>query len=119
MSDSSSCELVRISSNPMPVQWEACPATTEFKLKMRKAPDKASKMVVYVYTLKEGTPLPYKPSIPTAPGWLIMKKVKLKLCDSGLELVFSKTMKPVLDGRIGWEDEKGYWIFEGNTRAGK
>jgi hypothetical protein len=34
-------------------------------------------------------------------------------------LVFSKTMKPVLDGRIGWEDEKGFWIFEGNTRAGK
>ena len=111
MSDSSSCELVRISSNPMPVQWEACPATTEFKLKMRKAPDKASKMVVYGYTLK--------PSIPTAPGWLIMKKVKLKLCDSGLELVFSKTMKPVFDGRIGWEDEKGYWIFEGKPGAGR
>ena len=68
---------------------------------------------------KEGTPLPYKPSIPTAPGWLIMKKVKLKLCDSGLELVFSKTMKPVFDGRIGWEDEKGYWIFEGKPRAGR
>ena len=44
------------------------------------------------------------------------------LCSLGLELVFSKTLKPVLDGRIGWEDEKGHWImnnpiFEGWFRA--
>ena len=78
MSDSSSCELVRINSNPVPVEWEACPATTQFKLKIRKASEKPTKMV-YVYNLKEGTPLPYKPSISTAPGWLIMtKSVKLK-----------------------------------------
>ena len=32
--------------------------------------------------------------------------------------MFSKTMKPVLDGRIGWEDEKGYWIFEGKIGTG-
>jgi len=52
-----------------------------------------------VYTLKEGTPLPYyKPIIHDS---------------QGLELVFSQTLKPVLDGRIGWEDEKGHWIFEG------
>ena len=112
--DSSSCELVRIHSNPRPVEWEACPDNKDFILKIEKGSGKAVKMV---YTLKEGTPLPYyKPIIYESQGWfwLIEKYVEVSsLASLGLELVFCKTLKPVLDGRIGWEDEKGHWIFEG------
>lgn len=57
---SSSCELVKLKSNPLPVEWIACPATKDFKLKIKREIGKSSK---FVYTLREGVPLPYNPVI--------------------------------------------------------
>ena len=50
----------RVNSSPLrPIEWEYCPATTDFILKL-KTDNKTSKLC---YTLKEGKPLPYKPNI--------------------------------------------------------
>ena len=57
---SSSCELRKLKSNPLSVEWTACPATQDFKLKIKRENGKSSK---FVYTLKEGVSLPYKPAI--------------------------------------------------------
>ena len=59
--DSSSCELVRLNSNPLPSkEWEYCPENKEFLMKVR---NRKNKLKTMVYTLKEGSPLPYKPNI--------------------------------------------------------
>lgn len=60
MDSDSSCEVVRMNSQPSPACWEACPENTEFRLKISK---KGEKSLMIVYTLKEGTPLPYDPKL--------------------------------------------------------
>ena len=56
--DSASCELIRLHSNPMPKEWDACPETTDFKMKVR---NQFGKFATFMYTVKEGIPLPYNP----------------------------------------------------------
>ena len=71
MSDSdSSCEIVRLSSNPYPApkEWDVSPESMEFELKIRRSNGKLCK---FVYTLKEGVPLPYAPDMPGLPGLII------------------------------------------------
>ena len=111
---SSSCELVRLHSNPLSVEWEACPETTDFKLRIKKNDGKSSKLL---YTLKEGAPLPYKPVINSYPGLFLLMFSCIISFVLGLNIFFSKAMKPVFGGRVGWE-EKGYWIFEGKINLG-
>ena len=56
-SDSSS-GLVRLSSNPLPVEWEFCPRDIEFQLKIKKDDGKRAR---FAYTLRQGVSLPYSP----------------------------------------------------------
>ena len=60
MDSDSSCEEVRMNSQPRQECWEACPRNTEFRLKISK---KGERSLIIVYTLKEGTPLPYDPKL--------------------------------------------------------
>ena len=97
--DSNSCDMVMLNSQPQ--SWDFCPETTIFRLKIV---EEDQNIVKFMYSLKEGVPLPYNPDIPQ-----ISKQDK--------KLVFTKEMKPTINGVEGIEKierEKSFWYFYGN-----
>ena len=55
----SSCELVRVNSNPIPIEHQTCPKNTDFNLRLVEN----GKTLKFCYTLKEGVKLPYFPKL--------------------------------------------------------
>ena len=114
MSDSDSgCEgLIRF--NSFPLEFETAPSEIEFKLKVK---NENKKWTGCIYTLKKGSPLPYKSSI--AGRSLIPDNYQLLLIFisilEGLNLSISKLLKPLVNDKPGVEAGE-WWKFEGIMR---
>ena len=93
------------------MEWDSCPETTEFTLKLKKSDNKYAK---FAYTLKEGVPLPYKPDIPGLNCTNLSSKLMIVVL--GYNLVFSKQLKPVYEGCVGMI-EKDSWVFKGRPQV--
>ena len=57
--------LVRLDSEPaVQTEWDTAPRDITFKLKVKMESSNGVKTHKYVYTLKTGAVLPYKPTLP-------------------------------------------------------